>query len=69
MRQWRSLSIVVQWNGDLIAMMNEDSWLFCYLMIVAIADHAMLHYANGLHFIGEEEKEEVEKREEKLKKD
>lgn len=48
--------------------MSEDGWLFCYLMVVAIADHAILHYANGLHFIGEDEEEE-KKPEEKLKKD
>ncbi|KAK8796186.1 hypothetical protein WA171_004148 [Blastocystis sp. BT1] len=48
----------VQWMGDLVALMIDDSWLFCYLMIVVVADLAILHYVNGVSFLAEEESQE-----------
>ena len=50
--------VVVQWMGDLVALMIDDSWLFCYLMIVVVADLAILHYVNGVSFLAEEESQE-----------
>ena len=44
--------------GDLVALMIDDSWLFCYLMIVVVADLAILHYVNGVSFLAEEESQE-----------
>ena len=52
--------------GDLVATVADDSWLFCYLMIVVVADLAILHYVNGMSFLAEEEESEVADKKEKM---